>query len=168
MSFEVKLSIWLVSIGIVLGSLLGAYEYGRHVEGIKRENEALKERLVYAEAFTDAQTANDKLKTDGVKQHAQDTETINRIRDDFSDFRLRMPKAKNCHSDGVSNTSSGIMDGTTGGGLRAEAEQAAADRFSDGLKQDSYRLDTIIDSCRVVMNWARGLCKFDDACKVKL
>lgn len=163
MSIETKLLAWLTSIAMVFALFFAVFQYGRHIEGQKRDNELLTERLQYAKAFADAQTANDKLKTDGAKQHAQDTATINRIRDDFSAFRLRLPKVAAC--DGDTNPASGGVDGSAATGIRPDPEQAAFDRFTDGLKQDSYKIDSVLDSCRVVMSWARNLCKLNNTCK---
>jgi len=162
MSIEAKLLAWLVSIAMVFAVLFSAYEYGRHAEGQKRDNEALTERLEYAKAFDKAQAANDTLKTDGAEQHAQDIADNNRIRDEFSTFRLHLPKPSACT--GVPNPSSGSLDGLAGSGIRPEPEQAAFDRFTDGLKQDSYRIDSALDSCRVVVTWARSLCKLNNTC----
>lgn len=36
MSAQVKFVLWLLSLAVVLGALLGAYRYGRHVEGLER------------------------------------------------------------------------------------------------------------------------------------
>lgn len=160
MSIEIKIIAWMASVGVVFAVLYGAYEYGRHVEGLRRDNEALTERLAYATAFEKAQTANDKLKTDGAKQHAQDTATINRIRDDFSAFRLRLPKAAPCN--GVPDPASGGVDGGAGGGIRPDPEQAAFDRFTDGLKQDAYALDSVLDSCRTVFNYLKAQAKITE------
>lgn len=165
MSLQTKLLAWLVSVAMVFAVLFGAYEYGRRVEGLKRDKELLTERLQYADAFNQAQSRNDELKTQGAKQHAKDTETINRMRDDLSAFRLRLPKPPAC--DGVPNSASGDVDSAAGGGLRAGAEQAAFDRFTVGLKQDSYEIDTALNACRVVMNWARSLCQLNNSCVEK-
>lgn len=162
MSLQTKLFAWLGSVAMVFALFFSVFQYGRHIEGLERDNEMLVERLVYAKAFEDAQTANDKLKSDGAKQHAKDTAITERERANFAAFRLHLPKATAC--DGDTNTASGGMDGGAGGWIRPDPEQEAADRLSDGLKQDSYRIDTVLDSCRVVMTWARNLCKLNNTC----
>lgn len=41
MNIQAKLILWLLSLAVVLGTLFGAYRYGRHVEGLTRDAQLL-------------------------------------------------------------------------------------------------------------------------------
>ena len=160
MSIQAKLIAWLLSVAVVFGLLLAAYEYGRGVEKTLQENKALKLQVQQDEEKTRMATENDQLKTQLGVQHAQDTAATDHIRDDFSNFRLHM--SSTCNS--LPNPASGSANGVAGAGIRPNTEQEAFDAFTDGLKYDNYQTDKVMDSCRVVMNWARDLCKLNNTC----
>ena len=161
MSTETKLIAWLLSIALVFGVMLGMYEYGRKVEKTAQENTELKLKVQRDAERAKLITENDQLKTKLGVQHAQDTAETDRIRDDFATFRLHVPST--CNS--LPNPASGSMDGATGARTRPNTEQEAFDTFTDGLKYDDYQTDKVMDSCRVVMNWAKNLCKLNNTCK---
>lgn len=163
MTVWMKLLAAIAILAAIAGSYIGVYLHGVETEHARGENELLNERLTYAKAFDAGQAENDKIKTEGAKQHAKDTEIINNYRNEYAGFRLHLPPAS-CQNSGISGPASGSLDGNAGSGSCSEPAQPALDRFTAGLEQDAYDTEVKLNACRVVMTWARSLCKLNNTC----
>lgn len=83
MSIQIKLILWLISVGVVLGALFGAYRFGRHVEGLDRDAQ-LKDAVIAAVAQANELAATDKAVALKAAQRAADrraahTESAGRV-----------------------------------------------------------------------------------------
>ena len=111
------------------------------------------ERVQIAEELRIAAESNQKaIKTLEVTKDAN-LKTIDSLRDDVADLRVRVPKTPCARSDATS----GGTDTSTGTGQQPETAQDAFDEFRLGLESDAEETDKLIESCRVVMGWAKGL-----------
>lgn len=77
MDIRTKLIAWLV---VVLGALFGAYRYGRHVEGLERNDKEREGLIAYAQV----------IKSSG-EQHAKDQDTISRLGRELGRVRIHLP-----------------------------------------------------------------------------
>lgn len=154
MSIQLKLLSGLLLVASIFTTYYAAYRHGISVESDRRDVITLEERIAIGKGINDALTENDQIKTKLEAQHAKDTKRINDLRTELDGYRVHLPPSA-CPD--IPDTSSGSADGITGTGTQPNTAQDALNHFTDGLKQDAYIQDGIIESCRVVMEWAKAI-----------
>lgn len=119
------------------------------------QNQWDKERLKLVEDSRIAAEANQKQIKELERTKDENLKTIDNLRDDVAGLRVRVPKTPCARPD----TTSRGGDGTAASGEPADKTQESFDDFRRGLESDAASADKIIESCRVVVDWAKGLVK---------
>lgn len=149
---QARLVIYLICLVTALGTYLGAYLYGRHAEGIKRDKIALEAIVAGQKKLNEAILANDQLKMTLEAEHAKANAVINTILDrPAPGVRLKFLSAPDCVQTQAASGNSAPIQST--GALLAEAERI--------LGEDRQRTRSIVaeaerelTDCRVVKEWA--------------
>jgi len=138
---------------IALLSLAVAFVGGWNIGSDRVQHKWDKERLETAEAARVAAGKNAKIINDLEAEKNESNKTIDRLRDDIAGFRVRVPKTPCVRSD----PSGRGGDATSTDGKPADQSQEAFDRFRHSLESDAANADKVIENCRVVVDWAKGL-----------
>lgn len=112
-----------------------------------------KEREKIAQEALEAAQNNLKTITKLEENKNENLKTIGKLRSDLADFRVRVPSTPCSGANTASN------DPAPSTGTLPNNPQTAFDDFKRGMESDAAEVDTVIESCRVVMEWARGLKK---------
>ncbi|MFA6972392.1 MAG: hypothetical protein WC208_13485 [Gallionella sp.] len=150
MSLQGKVIALVLLIGIVLVGEFALFQYGRHVEGLERD-QAAAEAAIQNEAI--------KAQLQGEKNAAQ--KRIDDLADELRRARVLLPKCGLRKTDTTHPASGGVQTPASGKPLPEPAEdpQRALDEFMDGTDTGFHEADTAINECRVVNEWAKSLCK---------
>lgn len=85
----------------------------------------------------------------------ENDKTIDKLRGDIAGLRVRVPQTACPGRDATG----GGADAVTSSGKQPETAQDAFDEFRRGLESDAEETDKLIESCRVVIDWAKGIGK---------
>ncbi|MFA6204394.1 MAG: hypothetical protein WC710_14545 [Gallionella sp.] len=155
MNAQLKLMAGLVLIAAIIGGMFSLFQYGRHVEGLERDNIAAK-AAIQNEAI--------KAKLQGEKHEAQ--KRIDDLAADNKRLRVLLPGCRLRKTDTTHPASGGVQTPASGKPLpdSAEDSQRALDEFMDGTDTGFHEADTTVNDCRVVTEWAKSLCKLNNSC----
>ncbi|MFA6904314.1 MAG: hypothetical protein WC236_14665 [Gallionellaceae bacterium] len=150
MNAQLKLMAGLVLIAAIIGGMFSLFQYGRHVEGLERDQAAAK-AVIQNEAI--------KYQLQGEKNAAQ--KRIDDLADELRRARVLLPKCGLRKTDTTYPASGGVQTPASGKPLPEPAEdpQRALDEFMDGTDTAFHEADTTVNDCRVVTEWAKSLCK---------
>jgi len=140
---------WRLVLSGILIIGLSAFAYSKGADSVQRDWD--KERLATAKEQAKATKRNlDTINSlEAVKN--DNLETIANLRRDVSSIRVRLPAAPCVRHD----TASRSEYKTTTTGEQLNQAQSAFDDFTRGLESDANDQDTIMESCRVVIGWAK-------------
>lgn len=155
MTIELRLMAWLLSVSLVMGGLFGVYKHGRHVEGLERDKIAAAQFRAVSETITGELTKNDLLKTELETKHAENQKIVDDLHTTINRLRIVLPKTATCGDNSQTDTSSGSKGGAAGAGALPADAQESLDRFTAGVADLAHEADTLTESCRVVIDWAR-------------
>ena len=139
---ETKIAIAAAITLIAIGSLFGAYRYGRVVE---RAAMAKAHEIALSKAYKE----NDELKTQLEVQHVQAENALNTLLSVKSP-RVSIPK---CGSSSPISTTVGILPTPTAKST-SDLIQEALDRFTARVESDQVEWSKVIENCRETTNWA--------------
>lgn len=125
--------------------------YTRAMNEVKIERD--QERAKIAQESLEAAQNNLKTITKLEETKNENLKTIGRLRSDLANFRVRVPTAPCSGADPTGNNP------TPGAGPLPNKPQTAFDDFKRGLESDAAEADTVVESCRVLMDWAKSLKK---------
>lgn len=140
---------YILAIVIIAASVAGGWSLG--ADRVQRKWD--KERLAIADESREAAERSQKHINELEKTKYENDATISKLRDDVAGFRVRVPKAP-CTRPEPAGGSEGAVAGT---GQPVDKSQEAFDDFRRGLESDAENADKIIENCRVVADWAKGL-----------
>ena len=145
---------WILKNWKLLGSLLllaASYFYGDSAgsDRVQRSWDVdiaihVKERLAAVEENQKLIVALEETKNENIA-------TVNTLHKQLALVRVSMPKA--CGT----ITPSGSQDAVTPSGNISVEPQAAFDNFERGVESDAYAADQIVESCRVLRDWAASI-----------
>lgn len=95
--------------------------------------------------------ANQKLIVALQETKNENLELVNSLHSSVAAVSVRVPKAPKCSS------ASGSKDEAPGAGVIPTAPQEVFDGFRRELESEAIRSDEIVESCRVVVDWAGSL-----------
>jgi len=141
---------WRLVLSGILIIGLSAFFYTKGADSVQRDwdkemLETAKEQAKATKRNLDTINSLEAVKNENLK-------TIATLRRDIGSIRVRLPAAP-CDRP---NPSSGSKLTTTPTGELPIAPQDAFDRFRQRLESDALEADTIMESCRVVIGWAKG------------
>ena len=150
----ISILLWLKENWKLVGTLLalvGSYLYG-DTQGSGRTQRSwdidvaihVKEKLAAVEKNQKLITTLEEIKNENIA-------TVNTLHKQLALVRVSMPKA--CGT----ITPSGSQDAVTPSGNISVEPQAAFDNFERGVESDAYAADQIVESCRVLRDWAASL-----------
>lgn len=140
----------LIAVLVMLAALFAG---GWNVGADRVQHKWDKERLEMAEELRVVAEENQRSINKLESTKDENLETISGLRDDIAGLRVRVPKAP-CA--GTESSARG-GDGVAAGGQSVDTPQAAFDRFRRSLESDAADDGKIIENCRVVVDWAKGL-----------
>ena len=150
----ISILLWLKENWKLVGSLallLGSYLFG-DAQGSDRTQRSwdidvaihVKEKLAAVEKNQKLITTLEEIKNENIA-------TVNTLHKQLALVRVSMPKACGTITPG------GSQDAITPSGNISVEPQAAFDNFERGVESDAYAADQIVESCRVLRDWAASL-----------
>lgn len=152
MSLELKLAAWLASVLLVLGTLYGAYHYGRQVESTKRDLIAATALVASQKAIADSVAANQTI----LNQLKEKENEANNVIDALVNQprpRVHVPVAT-CPSISPPLPADGSLPSLKITGLLSEQVEGILD--SDRQRTESIvgECEHELNTCREVKEWA--------------
>ena len=148
---------WRIILGIALAGVIFAGGWMAGSSSTQKRWDS--ETLIHIQEQLAATERNQALTNKLEQTKNENIAIIDRYRRDLATVRVRVPTAT-CPG-GLPDTaaSSGVADSIIIAGVSADQNQEAFDRFAAGLAEDAAEHDALIEQCRVVMDWVRGLKK---------
>lgn len=145
------------AVAIVAALLFGAYEHGVSTTTSKYELRIAERDLADAKAALENKRVIDTLR--GEKDDAQ--KRIDTLAADNKRYRVLLPRCGRIMPvPNTDNPASGGVQATAGREPlpeSAEGAQGALDAFVAGSDADAYAADSLVNECRMVYKWAKGL-----------
>ncbi|MFZ2524455.1 MAG: hypothetical protein WAW87_03980 [Candidatus Ferrigenium altingense] len=145
-----------LAAGLGVVAIIYAVYWGIDHSGYTRGRDEIqaawdKEREKIAQEALEAAQNNLKNITKLEEAKNANLKTIAGLRSDLAGLRLRLPPSTCGGADTAGNSP------TTGTRALPVDPQIALDDFKRGVESDAADADTMIESCRVVMDWARQM-----------
>ena len=137
---------------IIAVLLAGAYGTGWYKGSDSVKWDWDKERLELARETLAASQKNQKLLVALEETKNANLQTVNNLRAQLAVDRVYLPEG----SCGRLDTASGSKDAVARSGVVPVTPQIALDNFIKGLGDEAYRADSLVESCRVVVHWAKA------------
>jgi len=157
------------AFALVVALSLGAYRHGVTTTTDKYELQIAAKELADAKALEKMRSENAAAtkKLQGEKYAAQ--KRIDALADELAHVRVLLPGCGDVvpvPSDPASATGGSVQAPAGRESLpnTAESPQRALDQFMDGTDSAFREADTVVNQCRVVVEWAKGLCKINNSC----
>lgn len=144
------LSNWRLVCGVValVGSFIGGWMQG--ADTVQRKWDI--DIYIRTAAALEATKKNQAIIIALEEKKNANMQTIDRLAGELAGYRVRVPKAPCVRPD----TAPGGQDAAPATRTGADTTQEAFDRFTAGLAEDAKQHDTVIESCRVLRDWAKS------------
>ena len=144
---------WIALIGMLSALYAFGYTTGRDSVQLAWD----KEKAEIATATVDHSIDNSNKINNLERLKNENQKIIDALKHDLDTIRVRVPHCPVQSSKPSSST--GVPNGTSATREQPDTTQASFDDFIGELGQNAVDMDEVVESCRVLRDWAAGLSK---------